>query len=425
VSLWRLVIKEILHRKLNVALALLSTMVAAGSLVGALTLLRVHDRQTEAIVAEKQAETEKRMKHMEDEYRKITKRMGFNVLILPKGQNLADLYAEGYAAKHMPEEYVKRLAGSRILTVRHLLPMLEHKVKWPEQKRTILLVGTRGEVPLLHRAPKKAILQAVEPGTMVVGHELHRGLSLKPGSKVTLLGREFTVNKCYPERGTRDDITVWIDLAQAQEMLDKKGLINGILALECQCAWANLPKVRSDVQRILPDTQVVEQASKALARAETRVRARQTAEGEVAAEKQARAQLRRQRESFAAVLVPIVVVASAVWIGLLMFGNVRERRTEIGILRAVGVRARSIFLVFLAKAALVGFVGALAGYVVGVAAGLVWVEGTLHAPAGMSLVDPWLLLCVALAAPLVAVLASWVPATIAAAQQPAVILREE
>ena len=128
-SLWRLVAKEILHRKLNFALALLSTVVAVGSLVGALTLLRAHDRRTEDIVAHKEAETQKQMEAMEDDYRKITKRMGFNVLILPKDQNLGDLYADDFASKYMPESYVNRIAESKIVTVRHLLPSLQQKLK--------------------------------------------------------------------------------------------------------------------------------------------------------------------------------------------------------------------------------------------------------------------------------------------------------
>ena len=64
--------------------------------------------------------------------------------------DLSDLYAEGYASKLMPESYTQRLAESKLITVRHLLPMLEQKLQWPEQKRTIILIGTRGEVPLSH-----------------------------------------------------------------------------------------------------------------------------------------------------------------------------------------------------------------------------------------------------------------------------------
>ena len=116
-------------------------------------------------------------------------------------------------SKYMPEDYVAKLADSRVMTIRHLLPSLEQRVTWPEQQgRRIVLVGTRGEVPLAHRDPKEPILVAVPPGTIVVGYELWRSLGLKPGDAVSLLGRTFKVSTCYPQRGSKDDITVWIDL---------------------------------------------------------------------------------------------------------------------------------------------------------------------------------------------------------------------
>ena len=71
-----------------------------------------------------------------------------------------------------------------------------------------------------------------------------------------------------PPRGDQDDITLWIDLPAAQKLLDKPGQISAILAIECNCA-ADPPKtIRGDLARVLPGTQVIEFASKALARAE-------------------------------------------------------------------------------------------------------------------------------------------------------------
>jgi hypothetical protein len=424
-TLRRLVVKEILHRKLNFALGLLSVVVAVACLVGAMTLLRGHDIRTDEIVAQKEAETEEMMRRMEADYRKITKGMGFNILIVPKDQNLSDLYADDYGSNYMPEEYVQRLASSRIMTIRHLLPSLQQKLRWSERERTILLIGTRGEVPLVHRDPKKPILEPVLPGTMVVGYELHRSLGLSVGDKVKLLGREFTVGKLHPERGTKDDITIWIALGEAQELLDRKGLINAILALECRCAWADLARVREEVGRILPDTQVIEHATKALARAETRKRAESAAREAVEAEKRNRARLRAETEAFAAVLVPLVVVGAAVWMGILAFGNVRERRAEIGILRALGLRSRQVLFVFLVKALLTGLAGAAPGFLVGWLIGAAWGKEIAEGAEAGALFDPVLLVTVLLTAPILSAVAAWLPATIAAQQDPAIVLREE
>src|SRR5262249_52406214 len=152
--------------------------------------------------------------------------------------------------------------------------------------------------------------------------------------------------------------------------------------------------VRNEIAAILPETQVTELASQALARAEARNRAaaeardanhRAAAEADTArkqaaaqarvaveGEKKNRARLRGEQESFAAVLVPIVLAGCVVWLGVLAFSNVRERAPEIGILRALGLGSGQVVALFLVKALAVGFLGALLGYAAGTLAGTVW-----------------------------------------------------
>ncbi|KPK34276.1 MAG: hypothetical protein AMJ65_18500 [Phycisphaerae bacterium SG8_4] len=216
-TIWSLLLREILHRKLNFALGVLSVMVASGSLIGAVTLLRIHDIHTGEILEEKQAKLTANMAQLQDETRKAMLKLGFNVVILPKDQNLSDWYAEDYASKYMPEEYVEKLADSGVVTVRHFLPSLQQKIEWPERKRKIILVGTRGEVPNLHKSPVKPLVQSVPPGTITLGYELHRSMDLKVGDDVELMGKSFKVNGCYTERGNKDDITAWIWLATKRD----------------------------------------------------------------------------------------------------------------------------------------------------------------------------------------------------------------
>ena len=60
-SVWQLVIKEIIRRKVNFVSGLLAVLLAAAVLAGAMTTLHVHDLQTEGIVAQKEEETRQRM----------------------------------------------------------------------------------------------------------------------------------------------------------------------------------------------------------------------------------------------------------------------------------------------------------------------------------------------------------------------------
>jgi hypothetical protein len=419
-SVWRLVIKEITGRKANFVSGLVAVTLAAAVLAGSMTILRLHDLRTERIVARKEQETRQRMALLEDDYRKIMKNLGFNLLIIPSNQKLSDFYADDAVSAYMPDTYATRLAEAMIVTIRHLLPSLQEKVLWPERKRTIILIGTRGEVPSLFRDAREPILVAVRKGHAVVGRQLAESLDLRAGDRITLFGRTFTVSQCNEERGSRDDISIWLDLTEAQGILGKPGRINAILALKCHCAGNELANVRRDVASVLPGVQVIEQGSKVLTRAEARDRASQEAADALAAEVGNRRQLRDELEKFSSILAPLVLLASALWVGLVFYTNVRERRSEIGILRALGARARTILRLFLTKALLMGCAGGLAGYVLGTSIGLAR-QGEIR----VSFLDPQLFLLTSCMAVVLSLAASWAPVYYAAQQEPAEVLREE
>lgn len=421
-----MILREMRRHRLNLAFSLASVLVVAACLGGVSTLLGLHASRSDALLAAKRENVKAAMAKLEDDYRKITKQLGFNILILPKEQNLGEFYAESFASKYMPESYVFDLAKQTVITIQHLLPSLQQKIKWPEQSRTILLTGVRDEVPIVNVDPKKPLEQPVPEGGIVLGHELHVSLGIEVGDEVTLMGRTFTCAKTYDERGNIDDITAWLHLDDAQELLDKDGLINGILALECSCAWADLAQVRAEIQKILPGTQVIEKSSQALTRAETRWRASEEKERALKADEESAAETQRERETLAATVMPFLVMAAAVWVGFLAWSNVRERRSEIGILRAMGWRGGQVMGLFLGRSVLVGLVGGGPGFLLGALVALGYggrLEVIEGAETGFAVLPIELLLGTALLAPLVAAVAGWIPAQVAAQQDPAEILR--
>jgi hypothetical protein len=420
---WTLILAELRYRRLASALALASVMAAIGCLIATLLLLREHGIATAEVLASKQEETRRRLELLTDDMRKITVRMGFNILILPKDQNLGDFYADDYASKLMPEDYASRLARSGIATINHILPSLQRKLAWSEGGRTVLLAGTRGEV-VVHSPGQKQLLPTVRRGEAILGYELHHALRLERGAAIQLSGHALTVAECRPSKGTKDDITIWVDLAEAQEMLGEPGRINAILALECNCAAPDrLGQIRADVERILPDTQVLEYQTQALARAEARNRAEAEAEAAFAQERATRERLEADKARLAALVVPLVLAACAAWIAFLSWQNVRERRIEIAVLRAVGVATPRLLMLLLARAAALGLAGGALGYAVGLAPAAVVAGSAMRAAAGEMLSPAWLAAALA-AGPLFALAAAWLPALLAARQDPADILRE-
>ena len=429
-TLSRLILKEIAFRKTAALLALLAVTVAVATLVGSMMTLDLHQRQDEQVLADHQAQVEALMAELKDEMRKATLKLSYNLLILPSSQNLRDWYTDDYATQYMPEQYVDRLAAANLITVQHLLPTLQERIAWPEQKgRSIILIGTRGYVPYPDQKPKKPLdLGHIVPaGTIVLGYQLQQALSAVEGDTVRLLGRDFRVHRCHPERGTKDDISAWIALDDAQELLDRPDQINAILALKCMsCPGVGLATVRGEIGAILPDTQVVEMGAPMLARYEARSRVGDEAKAALQQQREHRAALQVQRETLAALLSPVLLITAAAWLALWAFRDMRLRRAEYGLLRALGVRARRVLAMFLAKAVVVGLLGGILGYGLGMALGAHFGQApdaatTIAMP---SLLRPaWLLLSLGTALAL-AILGVWIPALLAARTDPATILRE-
>jgi putative ABC transport system permease protein len=297
-SIWRMILREVQYRRLNFVLSLVAVAMAVASIVAADIVVRRDQAVTEMILTEKQQavaagvarrqnEVEQAGAALQDVMRRTMRELGFNILILPSDQDLSELHLNGTLSRTMPEEYVNRLAKSGIVTVNHLLPSVTRRIRWEEQQMDIILQGTRGEVPLMHSSDKKPLLNAVSPGQIVVGYGIHSRLKLKVDDRVTLMGQEFTVSTLHPERGSSDDVTVWIDLGQAQQLLGMQNLIHAILALECECAGDRISQIRAEISQILPGTQVIERYSQALTRAEARGKAKLAAEESLQKEKEA------------------------------------------------------------------------------------------------------------------------------------------
>ena len=190
-TLLKLVRREIAHRKINFTLSILAVAIAGASWLLSEAFLKSENLKSEALIQAKVDETEAHMKKLEDDIRKSMKGLGFNIYIFPEGQDLGEVYSQGYASKTMPEEYVYKLANSNIVTVNHLLPTLTQSLEWPEFKRKIVLIGIRGQVPKSHGTPKKPLVNPIMGNDMVLGYELTQSLGLKVGDKVKFMGQEF------------------------------------------------------------------------------------------------------------------------------------------------------------------------------------------------------------------------------------------
>jgi len=459
----KMLVAEIRYRKLNFALSLFAVMIAVTLFVAGPMLVDAYQRETreqvgqwdsqveelEAGVAQlknrmKQVEdkTKAELAQLEDQTRQLMRDMGFNLMIVHKDTNMSDFWAADFAAADMPQEYVDRLADdTRLTLVTHLVATLQQKITW--QNRSVLLVGYLPEATQSHMRRKAPMGYNVEPGTVYLGHEL--GVGRKAGQVIDVLGKDFRIARILPEQGSKEDITIAMHLEDAQRLLKKPGRVNQIMALGCHCAGSNLPSIRKQLAEVLPETRVTEFRSIALARAEQRdlvaakqeqilgeMRANLAEREKILAERKkiliamasSRARIQRVMETLASVITPLVVLAAAIWVGLLALVNVRERRTEIGLLRALGKGSATIASLFLGKACLTGLLGAAVGFLLGT-----WIAGWLGVAALDVAADYFsarydVLLYALVGAPLLSAVASYLPTLSALMQDPAVVLRE-
>ncbi len=124
----------------------------------------------------------------------------------------------------------------------------------------------------------------------------------------------------------------------------------------------------------------------------------------------------------------MIVTACAVWVALLGFTNVRARREEIGVLRTLGVSAKSVLVMFLSRHILVGVLGGALGFCAGVLAAVYFsaaLEGTRIGISGTDLSVAGLMVLSIGGAAALAVIAGWIPTMTAIRQDPAEVLREE
>ena len=161
--------------------------------------------------------------------------------------------------------------------------------------------------------------------------------------------------------------------------------------------------MRKEIGDILPEVQVVQMRTLA----------------------DARAKQRQTREKVNQFVLPSVLVASAVWVALLAVLNVRDRRQEIGILRALGKGGGRIAGLFLGKAALLGLMASVFGAAFGTWAVLEFGPSLFPVTKKAIQANPTLAWQMVVATPVFAAFASFIPAMLAVSHDPAETLRED
>lgn len=378
-----LIIKEISHRKTNAILSLLAITIAVGGSIVLHTAFAGSLQRT----------------------KRIQRDMGQNLRIVSKDTDLAHFWDEGYSKSTFSENWVQQFTNvTKEINYSHLSAVLKWKIDWRGSPAMIYGLAPREVAPPGRKKP--IMITPVKQGTIQLGKTLAAIHEVKRDDMVEVESGEFQVGRVLSEKGSGAEIRIYMHLADAQAVLQRKGLINEIQALDCYCADESqdtLALLRKQLQPILPEAQVFRMQDMAEAR-----------------EKQ-----RRDIEWTYSTLMPAIVMICGVIIGLLAFLNTRARQQEIGILRALGKGSFTVAALFLGKALILGIFGAVCGFGLGTALLLGWGQELLKISPKLIGWDLANLKWALFLAPVFSALATFIPAMLAVTQDPADTLRHE
>ena len=374
--------KEIRYRKINFTLGLIGVIAAVALLVIFFTLTKASQNET----------------------RRLTRDMGFNLRIVPKETDMNDFWIDGYSDKTMPESYVNRLVDEKTIYYAHLTSTLHKKIIWNDLE--VILSGISPDELEPGGGNKSKMIFAIDPEKVYVGYEVARTLNLNKGQVIDVLGQLFEIERTLAETGSGDDIRIYFDLSTLQQLVKMEGRINEIMALNCMCSTEGddpLGVLREELESILPEAKVIMNKTIAVSR-----------------ERQ-----RKMMDSYFEVIVPIVMVICALWIGSMATINVLQRRNEIGLMRAIGFGSYKISVLFFNRAIIMGILGAIIGFGIGTWMSLSFGPEVFKVTSKSIKPIYTLLAWALLLAPLYAMLSSFVPIMHAVSQSPAQILKEE
>ena len=322
VNVMKLILKEILHRKFNFLMGLLGMVTIVALVVFFYTMTRATQKETI----------------------RLTRDMGFNVRIIPGETDINQFWVDGYSNLSMSQEVVDKLVDQKSINYAHLTATLHKRIQWRDKH--IVLTGIASEEREPSGAKKSKMIFAIEENKVYLGYEIANQFNINEGDIVDVLGQKFEVSKTLTESGSEDDVRMYFNLETLQSLVKMEGRVNEVMAINCMCSTKNgdpLGELRAELQKIAPEAEVIMKSSVADAR-----------------EKQ-----RKMTDKYFLYLFPIILIICALWLGSVTMTNVKERTSEIGVMRAIGFTSWKISKQFFLRVLLIGFIGALIGFAIG------------------------------------------------------------
>ena len=315
------------RRRAKAGFVLAGLLIAVATVVGLVTLTRA---MTDDVY------------HKLDQY-------GANILVVPHTENLSLSYGGlSLGGVAFEVEEIRQADLARIHTIRNagnlaaVGPMVLGVVTVKNQKA--LLAGVDFAVSHVLKPWWKIHGQAPRENAVLLGADVARRLGAGVGDRIQIDGWDFGVSGLLEVTGSQDDQMVFAHLGTAQFVLGKEGRVS-MAEVAALCMECPVDEMVAQISEVLPGADVM--AIQAV------VKGRMEAIGHF--------------QAFSLGVSALVMLVGGLVVLVTMTGSVRERTSEIGILRAIGFRKSHVVRIVLLEAAVVSALAGVLGYLAGLA----------------------------------------------------------
>ncbi len=274
----------------------------------------------------------------------IMKHMGHNLYILPRRAEARDTYLCTGGQIFFPDTVTAEMAEHLELNSKYYVSVLQEQTDVDGQ--SLIVTGIKP----VHRADesgeKAHLTQPIPPGQARLGARAAGRLGVSAGGSFQVKSSTLEVASVLESQGALDDYRVYLNLGDAQRILDRPNQINVIQAFLCM-HQGSLPKVtghqKQVMEKLFPAFQVIAVTSIA--------RGRDLA--------------RRTTSGYLYYLLALVLGITVVIIAVTGLQEVSDRRQEVGILLAMGVSYARIVGLYVAKLFAIALLASFTGFLVG------------------------------------------------------------
>lgn len=352
-KLYRLVAKDVVHRKKRVLYAAIGVVIGTMTVVGILTIaLAGQERITQQL--EKYGPNLTVVPAISN----LTMKLGdVNLGTLTVGENYISADKIPQMRKIADNEIRMKLGIEDEGNIATIAPKLFINTKI--EGASVMVVGIdpgeEAKIKTWWKIREGEYLQ--KDNEALVGSVAAELLAISPGKKISINDSELTVTGIIDETGSNDDYQVFVPIDTLQKAFNKEGLVNSI-DIRALCNACPVEIIADALNKDIPGIRAVA--------------VKQVAASEMG--------MLEKINRFMMALAGITLIVGLFAVVNTMMSSVNERIKDIGIMRAVGASRNQIVKIFIYEAIIIGIIGGILGYIVGTllayAIGPLLLEGT-------------------------------------------------